>query len=73
MRKHIHMHFELLWQAAAQLSKEEQAAISKAIFKTLARILTFPIPTVCAINGHAFGAGFYMALCHDYRVMRNDL
>ena len=28
--------------------------------------------TVAAINGHAFGAGFMFALCHDYRIMRQD-
>jgi enoyl-CoA hydratase/carnithine racemase len=27
---------------------------------------------VCAINGHAFGAGFMFALCHDVRLMRED-
>ena len=37
-----------------------------------ARLITLPIPTVCAINGHAFGAGFMTALCHDLRVMRRD-
>lgn len=38
----------------------------------MGRIITLPVPTVCAINGHAFGAGFMMALCHDVRVMRVD-
>jgi enoyl-CoA hydratase/carnithine racemase len=37
-----------------------------------ARLLTLPIPTVCAVNGHAFGGGFMTALCHDVRVMRRD-
>ena len=42
-------------------------------FMTLmGRLITFPIPTVCAINGHAFGAGFMAALCHDVRIMRSD-
>lgn len=36
------------------------------------RILTFPLPTVAAINGHAFGAGSMLAVAHDYRVMRDD-
>jgi enoyl-CoA hydratase/carnithine racemase len=36
----------------------------------LNRILTFPLPTVAAINGHAFGAGSMLAIAHDYRVMR---
>lgn len=38
----------------------------------LARIVTFPLPTVAAINGHAFGAGAMLAIAHDYRVMRDD-
>jgi enoyl-CoA hydratase/carnithine racemase len=38
----------------------------------LARILTFPAPTVAAINGHAFGIGAMLALAHDRRVMRAD-
>jgi Delta3-Delta2-enoyl-CoA isomerase len=36
------------------------------------RMITFPMPTVCAIGGHAFGAGLMIALCHDVRVMRAD-
>ena len=37
-----------------------------------ARIITLPMPTVAAVNGHGFGAGFMIALCHDERVMRED-
>ncbi|MDR2279719.1 MAG: enoyl-CoA hydratase/isomerase family protein, partial [Gordonia sp. (in: high G+C Gram-positive bacteria)] len=37
-----------------------------------ARVLTLPVPTVAAINGHAFGAGAMLAMAHDYRVMRSD-
>ncbi|CDR88430.1 uncharacterized protein SPSC_04257 [Sporisorium scitamineum] len=33
------------------------------------KLLTFPIPTIAAINGHAFAAGFGLACAHDYRVM----
>ncbi|WFD23996.1 hypothetical protein MEQU1_002693 [Malassezia equina] len=32
-------------------------------------LLTFPIPTVAAVTGHAFAAGCTLALAHDYRVM----
>jgi len=35
----------------------------------LARILSFPIPTIAAINGHCFAGGFMLALACDYRVM----
>ncbi|MEV3903272.1 enoyl-CoA hydratase-related protein [Mycobacterium sp. NPDC050551] len=38
----------------------------------LDRVLTFPLPTVAAVNGHAFGAGSMLAVAHDYRVMRDD-
>lgn len=38
----------------------------------LARVLTFPLPTAAALNGHAFGAGAMLAIAHDYRVMRAD-
>jgi enoyl-CoA hydratase/carnithine racemase len=36
------------------------------------RMLTLPVPTVAALNGHAFGAGAMLAMAHDYRVMRDD-
>ena len=31
-----------------------------------------PVPSICVINGHAFGAGFILALAHDVRYMRKD-
>ena len=38
----------------------------------IGRLLSFPIPVVSIINGHAFGLGAMIALGSDYRVMRND-
>lgn len=38
----------------------------------MGRIIVFPMPTVVAINGHAFGAGMMVSLCHDVRLMRED-
>ncbi|MEM9621616.1 MAG: enoyl-CoA hydratase-related protein, partial [Pseudomonadota bacterium] len=40
--------------------------------KLMSRMITFPVPTIAAVNGHAFGAGFMYALCHDVRHMRSD-
>ncbi|MEM7324932.1 MAG: enoyl-CoA hydratase-related protein [Actinomycetota bacterium] len=38
----------------------------------LGRLITLPVPTLCAIGGHAFGAGFMISLAHDIRIMRED-
>jgi Delta3-Delta2-enoyl-CoA isomerase len=38
----------------------------------LARFLTLPVPTVAALQGHAFAGGAMLALTHDVRVMRAD-
>jgi enoyl-CoA hydratase/carnithine racemase len=40
--------------------------------RLLARMLTFPMPTVAALGGHCFAAGMIYALAHDLRVMRAD-
>jgi enoyl-CoA hydratase/carnithine racemase len=38
----------------------------------LVRMLTFPVATVAACNGHTFAAGAMLAMAHDFRVMRED-
>lgn len=40
--------------------------------RLLARVLSFPIATVAAVQGHAFAGGLLLALAHDQRVMRAD-
>ncbi len=35
-------------------------------------MLSLPLPTVAALNGHAFAGGGMFALTHDFRVMRAD-
>ncbi|MEW2504758.1 enoyl-CoA hydratase/isomerase family protein [Amycolatopsis sp. NPDC047767] len=42
------------------------------VHELLARVLALPVPTVAAVNGHAFGAGAMLAMAHDFRVMRAD-
>lgn len=38
----------------------------------LARFLEMPVPTVAAVQGHAFAGGAMLALTHDVRVMQAD-
>ena len=38
----------------------------------LGRLILLAVPTVCAVGGHAFGAGFMVALAHDVRIVRSD-
>lgn len=50
----------------------DRAAFGPEAMALFARLMTFPMPTVCAVNGHCFGAGLMIAMCHDVRVMRDD-
>ncbi len=59
------------------MSKEDHPGGDRAPFgdefmKLMSRIILLPMPTVVAVNGHGFGAGFMLALCHDVRLMRAD-
>lgn len=50
----------------------DRAVFGAEFMTVMGRILTLPVPTIAAINGHSFGAGFMAALCHDVRMMRED-
>ncbi len=50
----------------------DQKAFGAEFMSLMGRIITFPVPTIAAVNGHGFGAGFMLALCHDIRMMRAD-
>jgi enoyl-CoA hydratase/carnithine racemase len=44
----------------------------RSVQSLLVRVLTLPMPTVAAIQGHAFAAGAMLTFAHDWRVMRAD-
>jgi Delta3-Delta2-enoyl-CoA isomerase len=39
-----------------------------SLYPLFHRFLTFPMPTIALVNGHAFAGGFMLAMHHDYRV-----
>ncbi|MEM7276102.1 MAG: enoyl-CoA hydratase-related protein [Actinomycetota bacterium] len=50
----------------------DRAAFGAEYMALLGRLILLPMPTVAAIGGHAFGAGFMVALAHDIRIARED-
>ena len=50
----------------------ERGPFGVEFMQLMGRLVLLPMPTVCAIGGHAFGAGFMLALAHDVRIMRHD-
>ena len=65
---------DLAWVSAPDEHPEagDRGAFGDEFMTLMGRLITFPIPTIAAVNGHAFGAGFMSALCHDVRIMRSD-
>jgi enoyl-CoA hydratase/carnithine racemase len=43
-----------------------------SVHALLARLLSLPVVTIAALQGHAFAAGAMLSLAHDLRVMRAD-
>jgi enoyl-CoA hydratase/carnithine racemase len=57
------------------VGRQESAVATEMIsgvIRLMGRVLTLPVPTVAAVNGHAFAAGAMLTLAHDARVMRGD-
>jgi enoyl-CoA hydratase/carnithine racemase len=64
-----HNGLDLDWIGAHPDRTEE---LLRSVQRILARVLVLPVPTVAAVQGHAFGAGAMLAMAHDTRFMRAD-
>lgn len=67
--------FDLDWALSAASRSESVERLGKMVtsFKpVVAALLSLPMPTIAALPGHAAAAGFLLALCHDYIIMRSD-
>jgi enoyl-CoA hydratase/carnithine racemase len=51
---------------------DQLASYVDSIHAVFARMLTLPVPTVAAVQGHCFAGGAMLALAHDWRYMRAD-
>ena len=40
--------------------------------RLLARVLTLPLPSFCVISGNTTSAGYFFALAHDFRIMKES-
>jgi enoyl-CoA hydratase/carnithine racemase len=60
---------DLEWMGSAEDGRE---TVLTGLHALLARLVTFPMVTVAAINGHAYAGGAMLALACDFRVMRGD-
>ncbi|KAK2978103.1 hypothetical protein RJ640_009267 [Escallonia rubra] len=61
--------FDLDWAG----SNEDRLLLMSTKLRSLVKdLISLPMPTVAAVSGHASAAGFVLALCHDYVLMRKD-
>ncbi|MBN2159595.1 MAG: enoyl-CoA hydratase/isomerase family protein [Spirochaetes bacterium] len=62
------------WMAARFQNKEFQAIkdFMYGMNEVFKKLMLVPMPTIAAINGHAFGNGAIISCACDYRFMRSD-
>ncbi len=52
--------------------KDEAQAMVSDVIRIFGRVMASGVPSVAAMNGHAFAGGGMLAMAHDFRVMRRD-
>ncbi|MDT0467303.1 enoyl-CoA hydratase-related protein, partial [Streptomyces gibsoniae] len=60
---------DLEWLSA---HADQHQDYTHSVQELFARVLSLPMITVAALQGHTFAAGAMLSLAHDFRVMRAD-
>ncbi|KAI8759358.1 enoyl-CoA delta isomerase 2, peroxisomal [Biomphalaria glabrata] len=56
----------------ANITPEDGLEFRSILNRCIKRLLSFPLPTLAAINGHAFAGGAVFAFAHDLRTMKTE-
>lgn len=66
--------FDLTWASAAgsESAYDRLQSMVDSLRPVVAALVSLPMPTIAAVNGHASAAGFLLAISHDYVLMRSD-
>ncbi|KAI9083447.1 hypothetical protein K1719_034661 [Acacia pycnantha] len=65
--------YDIAWaQAQAQSFEDRMVLMDSLLRSVVTDLISLPMPTICAVSGHASAAGFMLALSHDYVLMRSD-
>ena len=56
----------------SSVDSAEVVAYVGRVLTVVERIMLLGVPTVAAVNGHAFGMGAFLVVAHDVAVMRED-
>jgi enoyl-CoA hydratase/carnithine racemase len=63
---------DLEWMAQPSNSPQDIADFMYQVTGLLKRIVTFPMPVIAELNGHAYGNGAVLACACDFRFMKAD-
>ena len=69
-RKHFSSGFDLPYWAE---SCDNMINCLERFQELMARLLEFSMPTMCVYTGNAMAGGYIFGLCHDFRIMNNDV